>query len=453
MRYTAVHRELGIPAQDLTWEHIEAVLAQRVRERADLDWKREAYGSKNRANAGPGDADRAQGEESAGKGEASRADQGDLVKDAAAMANSGGGWIVLGIDEDKATTKASGVFRNGVALSDADQRSYRQRVASATRPAITGIDFTVIEDGASRAVTIVAIPDSLDAPHLMVDQNRFKAPFRDGPQTAWMTERHLESAYRRRFDTRGAARERREFLYQEAADNSHVNKRVCFVAAAVPEIGRPEGLGRPSKEDVVAVFAEAAALAKGLLMAGANWGMSPYDDCNVSDDVFLNPRHGHRRRVARSDNEDGDPRHRSLMVAIHNDGAVSLAWSIGGMLSGSLGDLNETASRCVEAGVADFVATVAAASRLLGTRRGYTLECGLVYRGTDPIVIRQPDRGFSDKDMDATYSIPVTRFLPAVDTLFEDHDQSDLARVAGLLALDCVSQGGVWGLKLLPTPS
>lgn len=422
-RFTPLHRELGISPCELTWELIEMTVAQRVREQTDLDWKRCAYG------LGTTDAD-------------------ELAKDVAAMANSGGGFLVLGILEDAKTSAALRVFENGVRLGDTEQRSCRQRIASATRPAITGVGFCVLEspDG-QQAVTLVEVPNSLDAPHLLTARpESFQAPFRDGSQTQWMQERQLESAYRRRLDGRGSPLTRCEELSREAAENFHITTRACFIAAAAPEFVRARALGRPSRQDVVDLFTEAKGISS-KTMGGAG-RLSPFNDVSISNDTFLNPRPGHERTVARQDQQGNSFKNRSLMLAVHDDGCLSMAWSISGMLSTQVGAPNETSGRFVETAVVDFVAIVASAARRLEVSGGFSLQVGMVYDGDEPIVLRRADHGF-DTDMDAAYSIPVRRFLPARQYLPVEHDQSAVREVASQLALDCVSQCGVWSLRYL----
>ena len=426
-RYTPIHRELGVTTQEMTWNLIDEAVCEKVLERTDLDWKSTRYERRE-----------------------TKKDIDELVKDVAAMANSGGGLIVLGVLDDHKTSAAIKVFEGGVALSEPEQRSYRQIVASNTRPAVTGLNFLVLQGPNGEAVTLIEIQPSLDAPHLvLVDKTRFVAPFRDGAHSAFMTERQLEAAYRRRLSERTSLIDRCEFLYDEAADNSYPLTRLCFVASAVPEIARPVGLGRPSRDDGVVVIKQAKAARSQLTRQRPSAArLSPLNDPSVSDDVFLNPRPGHERLLVRSDSVDLDPRHRSLCIAIHNDGSVSLAWTLGGVVARPPGQPNEASARFVESAIIDFTSLVAAAFQTLGAAGGYLLQCGLVYRGENPIILRRYDTDLQ-MDFDVGLTHPIKRFLPARQYLPAEYDMESLREIATFLSLDCVSQGGVSSLTFL----
>jgi Schlafen, AlbA_2 len=73
---TALHRLLGLPPGSLTSEMVDDAIAQGTAEGTDLDFKVELP-------------------------PASNLPQTDFPKDVAAMANSGGGTIVYGIEEDQ----------------------------------------------------------------------------------------------------------------------------------------------------------------------------------------------------------------------------------------------------------------------------------------------------------------------------------------------------------------
>ncbi|MCU1699124.1 MAG: ATP-binding protein [Mycobacterium sp.] len=76
MSFTALHRSLGLPPGPLTDEILDAATAAGVVEADDLDWKSELPPAKGLP-------------------------QTDFPKDIASMANSGGGIIVYGVEEDQ----------------------------------------------------------------------------------------------------------------------------------------------------------------------------------------------------------------------------------------------------------------------------------------------------------------------------------------------------------------
>ncbi|WP_235978771.1 AlbA family DNA-binding domain-containing protein [Streptomyces lycii] len=83
MPFTPLHRMLGLAPGPLTGDILDAAVTDGVTERSDLDWKSELPPAKGLP-------------------------QTDFPKDVAAMANSGGGVIVYGVQEtQKAATRSS----------------------------------------------------------------------------------------------------------------------------------------------------------------------------------------------------------------------------------------------------------------------------------------------------------------------------------------------------------
>ena len=77
MASSALHRELRVPSRtQVSYELLSQLVANHVREQADLDFKRTLYHPKNEK------------------------EKEELIKDVCAMANSGGGWIICGIAEE-----------------------------------------------------------------------------------------------------------------------------------------------------------------------------------------------------------------------------------------------------------------------------------------------------------------------------------------------------------------
>jgi hypothetical protein len=225
--FTAIHRALGLPPQPLDWALIEQAVSSHVREQSDLDWKRERHDAKDDW-------------------------QDEFAKDAAAMANSGGGLLVLGVNEDRGTAEATG-FAHSVTLTDGDERKFRSVIYSRVYPPVSGVTFEQV-DGAGRSVVIIRVPSSREAPHLIEKQQLFGAPFRDGTRTEWMHERQLAAAYRVRFAETADLARRLSDLYDEISVATYADLRVCFVAAAVPEIARPPVLRRLQHEEAREIF-------------------------------------------------------------------------------------------------------------------------------------------------------------------------------------------------------
>ena len=110
---------LGVRLEDAQHTHIRALITDQVSEAFDLDFKAELYAHTD-------------------------SDKRALATDVAALANTAGGLLILGIAED---AQARAAAAPGVSVSDAERRRIQQVVASlvARRPVF---DVLAIEDPA-----------------------------------------------------------------------------------------------------------------------------------------------------------------------------------------------------------------------------------------------------------------------------------------------------------------
>lgn len=119
-----------------------------------------------------------------------------LSGDVAALANSGGGAIVLGV-EDK---DAQAVELTPVAISDAEERRMRDLVTSYVYPFPQWDVFPVRLTGdSSRGYYVLAVAASDLRPHAAKRGHGFAYPVRDGAKTRYLSEHEIASAYRNRF--------------------------------------------------------------------------------------------------------------------------------------------------------------------------------------------------------------------------------------------------------------
>lgn len=430
MQFTAIHRGLGLEPQPLTWTLIEQAVDAGLPEQADLDWKGKRHEHKGLVW------------------------KDELAKDVAAMANSGGGIIVVGVSEDKPTSKAVG-FDEPVQWNDLDVRKYREVIYNNTHPPVSDVTFdNLINDEGS--VLVITIAPSLDAPHLLIRNDiDFRAPFRDGTLTLWMKERQLAAAYRSRFTDRGDFTARLHGLYDEVAGSSHADSRVTFVAVAAPETPRPPSLGRITGSKATYIFQNAHLLQNALFPFHDR--SSPLLDKGAS---LERARRGFHRQTARYDREDGaHSRYRSAQASVHDNGAVSLAWTLGGIVSDT--EPHEVTSVLVEVAVGSFLAVLASAARSLGMTGSYELRVGLAWEGSDPITIHGPGELDAPEPYAPTaaddfypapvHTIPIKAFVPVDISIDAMADDDTLREAASELALDCVAQGGVDTLEALRT--
>ncbi len=164
---------LGTCLEDVKPRHLRALVSGQVAEAFDLDFKAGPYGS--------GDPDRR-----------------ELAKDVAALANTAGGLLVLGIGEDDQGRAATAP---GVSVTESETRRIRQIVASLVCP-LPAFDVLPIEDPVTpgHGFLIIAVARGLNAPHAVLVNDGFRYPRRNGATTRYLSEPEVASAYRDRFD-------------------------------------------------------------------------------------------------------------------------------------------------------------------------------------------------------------------------------------------------------------
>lgn len=152
MAWTALHHELGEAPGELTFALVEQAVNAEVQETARLDWKAILPLSAQSPDK--------------------HKQQYELAKDIAAMANSGGGLIVYGVSEKtvEGRTTAGFLTENFVLTSD-DQKRIQQVAFSSIHPPVRDLQTKELrsEDG-ERCVLAMLIPESMDAPHLVIDK-------------------------------------------------------------------------------------------------------------------------------------------------------------------------------------------------------------------------------------------------------------------------------------------
>ncbi|GAB2829185.1 hypothetical protein GCM10027176_36730 [Actinoallomurus bryophytorum] len=323
MSFTALHRALGVGPGSLTDELLDAAVAAGVTETNDLDWKSELPPAKGLP-------------------------QTDFPKDAAAMANSGGGVIVFGVCESqKAATERVDVGE----VDEAHERSLRSAAIAAISPPVFGLNVHRLGAEGNRAV-VVEVPASLDGPHLIYKNEYFGAPVRNDSDTVWMRERQIEAVYRVRFDERRHATEALDALFTEASTGRDTDKRAWVIAVAHPRI--PRFRDRLTRDGARAVLSKAGELA--LVYAGRG-GVHPLESVDR-----LNPRPGLRRWVAVNTATGGRSVWKESWASIHHDGSVTLAAAVGGHRMSSDGYFEgwQIESSAIECAVADLMALVRA---------------------------------------------------------------------------------------------
>ena len=178
----------GAPLDALTASHVRGLVDAGAQEAFDLDFKLTAYGR--------GDSDR-------------RA----LAGDVAAMANTAGGIIVIGIDEDEQARATAGP---GVEVTETEIRRVLQVVGALVSPlpvfdVVTVLDEPVESASATgdrtpmQGFILIAVPRSPNAPHAVLVNEALRYPKRNGATTRYLSEPEVAAAYRERLG--GATRQ------------------------------------------------------------------------------------------------------------------------------------------------------------------------------------------------------------------------------------------------------
>lgn len=400
MLFTPLHQALGRTPGPIDDEFLDAAVEAEIAESAGIDWKRVAPEVKNLTG-------------------------GEFPKDVAAMANSGGGVIVFGIDE---TQKAA---KDRVDVGDLDQERYERALRSAAvtaiSPPVFGLDVAFLGEEGKRAVAVI-VPASVDGPHLIYRNEYFGAPVRNDADTVWMKEREIERMYRARFDEQRHIHEALDALYDEALARCPSGERAWFVSVARPRIPA-RSMGRMGQDRARSIFWQST-------LCAARYGsaslLHPIESVG-----WRNPRPGLRRWIAVDTVEEPDNRWKSATASSHFDGSVTFAAALGGAPNATAKDpggrVNVSRLECA---VVDFMALVRAAAEELGIGE-VEVRVGVEYPDKP---IEFMDDGAHWRDDEALSRVP--RFEPVSLTVRADVDETDYVGQVRDIALDVVNQAG-----------
>jgi hypothetical protein len=197
------------PLDDLRYEHLEALVTNHVSEAFDLDFKATLYGNADK-------------------------DRRDLATDVAALANTAGGLLVLGIEEDR---QARAAAAPGVAISDDEIRRILQVVGSLVVPLPVFEPMPVLKPGETgHGFLVVAVLRSLLAPHAVIVNQGLRYPLRNGTTTRYLSEPEVASAYRERFAGAQRQTERVEEIEPQALVRLDTSGLPWVVVSLVPDM-------------------------------------------------------------------------------------------------------------------------------------------------------------------------------------------------------------------------
>lgn len=408
MLFTPLHRYLGETAGPLTEEMVDEAIRRGVTESDDLDWKAKLPPHRELQRS-------------------------DIVKDIAAMANSGGGMLVFGVEEDERA--ATGRVDAGE-VDEGFERTLRRVAYTAISPPVTGLSVHVFGAVGARLVAVV-IPDSADAPHLVFRDQAFSAPIRNNSDTEWMREREIEAAYRARLSAVADATAIANELYDESA-----RAYASVGAAAIIAVAQPRHAQRGIDRDraTLAGFVTDAWNMTRRWTGGATFQV--LDHLNS-----WSPRTGFRRWIIPW---DGKQDTMQSHAAVHTDGAVTMAWRIGAQRSGesTFNASNEVTSLGIEVFVANFLALVRTVSEK-GSSGDMLVQLGIEWNGHGPLFCHEVNHRGHQISRAGVFGSRYARVHAVIDTRASDDDFYAQVRS---FAEDCVAQFGIRGLGHLLRP-
>lgn len=216
VRSSRLEQVLGVPLNQVTAAHVRGLVANEVPEAFDLDYKREMYGRTD-------------------------ADRRALAGDVAALANTAGGLIIIGIDED---AQARAGEATPVPLADDEVARIRQIVGSLISPVPTmdvyllpDTDSPVEDDEAAQTgFVMIAVARSLAAPHGVLVNDALRYPRRNGATTRYLSEPEVAEAYRARLAGLGAQTARLDAVWRDGLERLDVRDAVWAAVALAPEL-------------------------------------------------------------------------------------------------------------------------------------------------------------------------------------------------------------------------
>lgn len=427
--FTPIHRALGLEPGNLTMDDINQVIAEKVEETADLDWKKKFYSIQNNAV------------------------MEEVAKDIAAMANSGGGWIVFGIKEDGENNAASSV--NPIQWSADNERQIRNIAYSKIGPPVVGIEFSKIPCGENPDdgyVVLMHIPDSVDAPHFTrKGDDAFRAPWRNGPHTEFMTERDIERGFRERFQRRAEQEKTLQGYFEEATEALNPEQGVFLAIAAVPVTPKISA-GSVDRDKAIQ---HTNPWAYSYLIASRRGNCSKEEKIETEFNFIWNQGEhvkGMRRWVIRNLPQTIAGKYRKYL---HDDGTLVGAYQLGGVYNKPsasnqypVGKPNHCMSADIEKALIDFFSLLREHAKERRTSGGFRIRVGLVGDTSSPILVRTFD-GFMQVLTDESYSEPIKRFQPVSTFIDPLAPIEDILSPLRILALDMVNQGGIQNLQII----
>ncbi len=413
--FTPIHRALGLEPGNLTLELIEKAIEAGLEETADFDMKRVVPNLKEDKS------------------------KQEIAKDIAAMANSGGGWIIYGVGEGASDIAGS---IHPCEWTATEEQQMLNIAYTKIDPPVVGLEFNKISCGenSDKKLVLMHIPDSVDAPHFArAEKNNFSAPRRNGPHTKPMTYRDIERGFRERFQ-RGVEQEKTlQGYFEQAAEALNPEQGVFLAIAAVPVT--PKISAAPVSEETMYQYANQM-LNPGFLH---NFERTMHE---IGFPPSPEVKKGYRRWLIRT-NVNSKVQYRKYFC---DNGSMLASYQLGHIrrgkkLSYDESKKNHCLSTHIEFVIADFMSLLRSYSQGHKVYGMYRIRAGLVGSSGAPITIRTISN--FDQVLEESYSEPIKRFQPVSTFIDPLAPLEDILPPLCILALDIVNQGGIQNLQVI----
>ena len=425
--FTPIHRALGLEPGNLTLEIIKKAIEEGLEETADFDMKRVVPNLKEDKS------------------------KQEIAKDIAAMANSGGGWIIYGVGEGASDIAGS---IHPCEWTATEEQQMLNIAYTKIDPPVVGLEFNKISCGenSDEKLVLMHIPDSVDAPHFVrAEKNNFSAPRRNGPHTNPMTYRDIERGFRER-SQRGVEQEKAlQGYFEQTTEALNPEQGVFLAIVAVPVT--PIISADPITSGTASEYSYPQAYS---YFIDSHQGKSPKEEKIETEFTFIwnlgEHVKGMRRWVIRNLPQTTAGKYRKYL---HDDGTLVGAYQLGGVYNKQsasnqypVGKPNHCRSKDIESALIDFFSLLRDHAQERRVSGGFHIRVGLVGDANSPILVRTFD-GFMQVLTDESYSEPIKRFQPASTFIDPLAPIEDILPPLRTLALDIVNQGGIQNLQVI----
>ena len=407
--FTPIHRALALEPGNISINLFKQAVEHSVEETSDLDWKRVAYDSRK-----------------------PRWDE-EAAKDIAAMANSGGGWIVFGVEEDGDKNAASRIAP--ISWSATDQQRILRAAYAKIGPPVLGLEFHEVpcDNEGDGSIVVMRVPDSADAPHFAKKgDDAFVAPRRNGPHTVYMSDREIERGFRERFQHADDQERLLQDRYERACEALRPEDGVFLAVAAVP-YEQVNGREATPVERVYEYVREPLLSVRSGLVTAKYWWPGGEIKKGLHQWVIRA-----RKGV-----------HWKFRKFVCDDATVIGVYQLGLLVTDEdrsdrhpVGLTNHCRAVDIQTAVIDCFTLLRSHAKERQAHGGFRMRVGLVGIAGKPIVIREED-DFTSRLRDADDMEPIMRFQPITIEFDPLVEIEELLPVINDLTRDLVSQGGV----------